>query len=302
MKNRSLKNAASSLRRLLLCGLLCAAVTFSSVVLASCSQKKDSGDGKDGDKKQSEQVTNPETDAKSNETEPTQTTEPPQTAAPETDAPKGTDEDTTAPGDDHVPEQPANPTEDNKPQDNPGVDVTPTELTPVGGENTDGTSGSDGTSGADSTSGSDAENPDIATDPSASGALAELAGAKDSGRFESKQSKTLKLLVDWEYEILDDGMAEVTVKVGVSHYRISAREKVDWGAIQVDGNAVLFTTPAFERREDTYAYTPFYTAVYKTDKNSMEIEASWKVLGVYSGQEIDTLTTEGTITFGTVDE
>lgn len=296
MKNRNLKKAASSLRRLFLCGLLCAAVTWSSAVLASCSQKKDGEDSKDGDKKQSEQVTNPETDAPSNVTEPSQTTEPPQTTAPETDAPKGTDEDTTAPGDDHVPEQPANPTEDNKPEDNPETDGTPTELTPVGGENTDGTSG------ADSTSGSDAENPDIVTDPSASGALTELAGAKDSGRFESKQSKTLKLLVDWEYEILDDGMAEVTVKVGVSHYRISAREKVDWGAIQVDGNAVLFTTPAFERRENTYAYTPFYTAVYKTDKSSMEIEASWKVLGTYSGQEIDTLTTEGTITFGVVDE
>ncbi len=136
------------------------------------------------------------------------------------------------------------------------------------------------------------------TEPDVSGGLSDIIGMSDAGQFVSEQSKTLKLVVDWEYIVLSDGTAQVTVNIGCSHYRISSREKVDWGAVQVDGNAELFTTPAFAQEENTLGYTPFYSAVYTTDRDTMELEASWKVLGVYSGQEIDTLTTGGTITFG----
>ncbi len=250
MKNRNYTSA--SVRRVLLCALLCVSVAVTSS-LVSCS--KENGTTQDSD---------------------TQTQ--------------------SADADDHVPAEPEQtvteaettgaPTETLVPEALPTDPVEPTEPDPVVTE-------------------------PIATEPDTEEVVYpdgapvviypewyEAVGMTDSGQFVSAQSKTLKLLVDWEYVILPEGVAQVTVNIGVSHYRISAREKVDMGAVQVDGNATLFTTPAFEQEEDTRGYTPFYSAVYTTDRETMELEASWQVLGVYSGQEIDTLTAGGTITIG----
>ena len=138
----------------------------------------------------------------------------------------------------------------------------------------------------------------VITVPEEEAALADFIGMTDSGQFVSEQSEKLKLLVDWEYVILDDAVAQVTVNIGISHYRLFANEKFEWGAVQVDGSAALFTTPAIEHDENTLAYTPFYSAVYTTDRSEMEVEAAWKVLGTYGGVEIDSLTAGGTIVFG----
>ena len=127
------------------------------------------------------------------------------------------------------------------------------------------------------------------------GALAGLAGQTASGRFTSAQSPNLVLCIDWESVIGEDGTADVTVTVGISHYRLFAREKFEMGAIQVDGNAVKFSTPKIEYDENTKTYTEFYTATYETTRSEMEVEASWQVLGKYGDIEIDTLTAGGTI-------
>ena len=143
------------------------------------------------------------------------------------------------------------------------------------------------------------EDPDasviVEPDPSAGGALSDDIGQTASGRFVSEQSEKLLLCIDWESVIGEDGMAEVTVTVGISHYRLYSREKFEMGAIQVDGNAVLFSTPAIEYEENTKTYTEFYTATYTTERSEMEVEASWQVLGKYGDVEIDTLTAGGTI-------
>ncbi|MBQ7298318.1 MAG: hypothetical protein IJW77_00570 [Clostridia bacterium] len=125
--------------------------------------------------------------------------------------------------------------------------------------------------------------------------LAGLAGQTDSGQFVSEQSPNLVLCIDWEYVIGKDGTADVTVTVGISHYRLFAREKFEMGAIQVDGNAVKFSTPKIEYDENTKTFTEFYTATYETTRSEMEVEASWQVLGKYGDIEIDTLTAGGTI-------
>ena len=138
-----------------------------------------------------------------------------------------------------------------------------------------------------------AEEPWIPTEEQ--GALWGLAGQTDSGRFASAQSDKLVLCIDWSSVIDDNGTAEVTVTVGISHYRLFSREKFEMGAIQVDGNAVLFSTPAIEYDENTKTFTTFYTATYTTDRSEMEVEASWQVLGKYGDVEIDTLTAGGTI-------
>ena len=138
----------------------------------------------------------------------------------------------------------------------------------------------------------------VITLPEEEAALADFIGMTDSGQFVSAQSENLKLLIDWEYVILDDASAQVTVNIGISHYRLFANEKYEWGAVQVDGGAALFTTPAIEHDENTLTYTPFYSAVYSTSRSEMEVEAAWKVLGTYGGVEIDSLTAGGTIVFG----
>lgn len=125
--------------------------------------------------------------------------------------------------------------------------------------------------------------------------LAGLAGQTDSGRFVSEQSPNLVLCIDWEYVIGKDGTADVTVTVGISHYRLFSREKFEMGAVQVDGNAVKFSTPKIEYDENTKTYTEFYSATYETNRSEMEVEASWQVLGKYGDIEIDTLTAGGTI-------
>ncbi|MBE6659147.1 MAG: hypothetical protein E7604_11995 [Ruminococcaceae bacterium] len=127
------------------------------------------------------------------------------------------------------------------------------------------------------------------------GSLAGLAGQTDSGRFTSEQSPNLVLCIDWESVIGDDGTADVTVTVGISHYRLFSREKFEMGAVQVDGNAVKFSTPKIEYDENTKTFTEFYTATYETTRSEMEVEASWQVLGKYGDIEIDTLTAGGTI-------
>ena len=128
--------------------------------------------------------------------------------------------------------------------------------------------------------------------------LAGLAGQRDSGRFVSEQSPNLVLCIDWESVIGTDGYADVTVTVGISHYRLFSREKFEMGAIQVDGNAVKFSTPKIEYDENTKTYTEFYSAVYETNRSEMEVEASWQVLGKYGDIEIDTLTCGGTVVLG----
>lgn len=135
--------------------------------------------------------------------------------------------------------------------------------------------------------------PDITVEEP--GVLDALAGKTDSGRFASTQSKNLVLCIDWASVIDDTGTAEVTVTVGISHYRLFSREKFEMGAIQVDGNAVKFSTPAIEYDENTKTFTTFYTATYTTTRSEMEVEASWQVLGKYGDVEIDTLTAGGTI-------
>lgn len=125
--------------------------------------------------------------------------------------------------------------------------------------------------------------------------LADLAGQTDSGRFVSEQSKNLVLFIDWESVIGKNGVAEVEVTVGVSHYQFFSREKYNMGAIQVDGNAVLFSTPAISYDEAVKTETVFYTATYETTRSEMEVEASWQVLGNYGGVDIDTLMAGGTI-------
>lgn len=146
-----------------------------------------------------------------------------------------------------------------------------------------------------------AEDPDVTepdTSVSADGALIGLAGQCDSGRFVSEQSPNLVLCIDWESVIGTDGIADVTVTVGISHYRLFSREKYNMGAIQVDGNAVKFSTPKIEYDENTKTYTEFYSATYETNRSEMEIEASWQVLGKYGDIEIDTLTAGGTVVLG----
>lgn len=123
-------------------------------------------------------------------------------------------------------------------------------------------------------------------------------GQTESGRFESVQSKNLVLFIDWESVIGEDGAADVEVTVGITHYQLFSREKYNMGAIQVDGNAVLFSTPAIAYDEAVKTQTIFYTAKYETVRSEMEIEASWQVLGNYGGVDIDTLTAGGTIVFG----
>ena len=93
-------------------------------------------------------------------------------------------------------------------------------------------------------------------------------------------------------------MADVAVTVGISHYRFFSRAKSQMGAVQVDGNAILFDTPAIEYDENTKSYTFFGSYVFETDRSEMEVEASWQVLGTYGGIEIDTLTAGGTIVLG----
>ena len=127
------------------------------------------------------------------------------------------------------------------------------------------------------------------------GALVGLAGQTDSGQFVSEQSPNLVLCIDWASVIGEDGAADVTIKVGISHYRFFSREKFEMGAIQVDGNAVKFSTPEIAYDENTKTYTAFYTATYETTRSEMEVEASWQVLGKYGDIEIDTLTAGGTI-------
>ncbi len=125
--------------------------------------------------------------------------------------------------------------------------------------------------------------------------LGGLAGQTDSGQFVSEQSPNLVLCIDWESVIGKDGTADVTIKVGISHYRFFSREKFEMGAIQVDGNAVKFSTPEIAYDENTKTYTAFYSATYETTRSEMEVEASWQVLGKYGDIEIDTLTAGGTI-------
>lgn len=125
--------------------------------------------------------------------------------------------------------------------------------------------------------------------------LGGLAGQTDSGQFVSEQSPNLVLCIDWESVIGKDGTADVTIKVGISHYRFFSREKFEMGAVQVDGNAVKFSTPEIKYDLDTKTYTTFYTATYETTRSEMEVEASWQVLGTYGGIEIDSLTAGGTI-------
>ena len=141
----------------------------------------------------------------------------------------------------------------------------------------------------------DENTADVTGGADTSGVLDALAGKTDSGRFVSEQSENLVLYIDWSSVIGNDGTAEVTVTVGLSHYRLFSREKTDMGAVQVDGNAVLFSTPAIEYDENTKTATTFYTATYTTARSEMEVEASWQVLGQYGGVEIDTLTVGGTI-------
>ncbi len=143
------------------------------------------------------------------------------------------------------------------------------------------------------------EDDPIVTEPdepvTEQGALAGLAGQRDSGQFVSEQSPNLVLCIDWESVIGEDGVADVAVTVGISHYRFFSREKFEMGAVQVDGNAVKFSTPEIKYDLDTKTYTTFYTATYETTRSEMEVEASWQVLGTYGGIEIDSLTAGGTI-------
>ncbi len=266
MKNRNFTSAM--LRRMLLCALLCLSVAMSSV-LTSCQSDDDKTNDSDTQTPAQTQTQDTEDDHIPVEPEQTLTEEITTEAPTETLAPE------------ELPTDPVEPVEPDPAVTEP-AETEPAETEPAETE--------------------PAETEPVVTEPDteepANPKWYESVGMTDSGRFVSEQSKTLKLLVDWEYVILPEGVARVTVNIGVSHYRISAREKVDMGAVQVDGNATLFTTPAFEQEENTLGYTPFYSAVYTTDRETMELEASWQVLGVYSGQEIDTLTTGGTIVIG----
>lgn len=241
--------------------ILCALLCASLLLTCACS--KDDG-GKTPGGSDSVQSDSADTEKQNDtDTKEASDTEAPETAAPDTEA-----SDTEAPADDHVP--------------------TETENKPAAGDDAENTDPVD----------VPAETEPADDSGAPGGVLTDIAGMTDSGRFVSGEAKNLKLLVDWEYVILSDGTAQVTVNIGISHYRLYANEKVNWGAVQVDGNAVLFTTPEITCEENTLTYTPFFSAVYTTDRGSMELEASWRVLGTYAGEEIDTLTAGGTITFG----
>lgn len=272
MKNCIITNSVTVLRRLLLCAVLCASVAMTAS-LASCSGK-DGGEGSgtdsdtpkisDTDKSDADDHIPAEPEQTLTETE-TETAPPAETDAPaDTTLPDVVDDTADAPAD--VPAD--------------GAADTPIVELPT----------------ADGTADAGAES--VQVPDSVVGALIEYAGMTDSGQFVSEQSKTLKLLVDWDYVILDDGTAQVTVNIGISHYRLFANEKFEWGAVQADGNATLFTTPAIAYDKEEKGYTPFWSGVYTTDRATMELEASWKVLGTYGGVEIDSLTAGGTITFG----
>ncbi len=117
-----------------------------------------------------------------------------------------------------------------------------------------------------------------------------------TGRFVSEEAKYLKLLVDWETVSLTDGTTRVTVKVGISHYRLFSNAKTDLGTITVAGETVHFSTPAIEHDENTYHYTPFVTETFIVDSDVFDIDVSWLVLGNYSGQDVESLTAGGRVT------
>ena len=141
-----------------------------------------------------------------------------------------------------------------------------------------------------------ADDADPITEPEEpAGVLAPYIGQTASGRFVSEQSEKLVLCIDWESVIGEDGVAGVGITVGLSHYRFYSRAKSQMGAVQVDGNAILFDTPAIECDENTQTYTFFGSYFIETERSEMEVEAAWQVLGQYGGVEIDTLTAGGTI-------
>lgn len=122
-------------------------------------------------------------------------------------------------------------------------------------------------------------------------------GTERSGSFVSEEHPHLQLVVDWDYVILSDGMAQVTLDVGLSHYRLFSQKKIGMGTFSVDGVSTHFNTEAIAHDENTKTVTPFFTEIVTTPLDEMEISVEWIVLGTYGGVEIDSLTVEGTIVF-----
>ncbi|MBQ3066062.1 MAG: hypothetical protein IJC98_07490 [Clostridia bacterium] len=122
-------------------------------------------------------------------------------------------------------------------------------------------------------------------------------GTERSGSFVSEEHPNLQLVVDWDYVILSDGMAQVTLDVGLSHYRLFSQKKVGMGTFTVDGVSTYFSTEAIAHDENTKTVTPFFTEVVTTPLDEMEISVEWIVLGTYGGVEVESLTVDGTIVF-----
>ena len=162
-----------------------AVLLSASAVMTSCSSDKDNGDGTGSDtagqKIEQNLPTGDDTTDTAADTAPAPViTEPPANEV------------------DDVPTGNQNPTQDPPVTEDPSSDIPAVEMP------------------------DDEEPADTEPDESADtvGALDGFIGQTDSGRFESVQSKNLVLFIDWESVIGEDGVADVAVTVGISHYQL----------------------------------------------------------------------------------
>ncbi len=118
-----------------------------------------------------------------------------------------------------------------------------------------------------------------------------LAGDPAAGTIISNQSKKIRLVVNYNFQMNADGSVSADFQVGLESYDINCGARVDSGKFIIDGEVNEFSTDAIVHEEREMIFIPFAEYSYQigAEKNSCSVDASWLFNGVYAGDEIDTL-------------
>jgi hypothetical protein len=118
------------------------------------------------------------------------------------------------------------------------------------------------------------------------------AGEFAQGQFVSRESKSLRLLVNYISGIdPTNGDIMIEMEVWLESYDIACGARIGTGKITIDGELTRYDTDSISHTEGTKAYTFFKSHTYRVPSGNTEcsIDVSWLFNGTYGGQEIDTL-------------
>ena len=117
------------------------------------------------------------------------------------------------------------------------------------------------------------------------------------GQFTSKESNYIALVLDWSLTKQANGSVLLSMTASLSTYDISSRPKPNLGTFIAGNESKTFSTPQIDYTGSGRTLIPLATETFELTgtEEYLPLSASWKMMGYYHGQEIDSLVAVGVI-------